>query len=119
MGKVVYCDICGKPWHIDSDYNPAFSFKDSNGNKFDLIICHDCRAGDKVVRCLGCDCYLRPEDIFSFRKAGYGKYCRQCVEQAIKDRLQEIESVKTKLKDVRATFEHRKVERDDGYETNG
>lgn len=110
-GKI-YCDICGKTVCANPEYLEPYSFKDDNGNKSDLFICTDCRANDKVVRCFGCDCYLRPEDVFSFRKAGRGKYCRQCVEQAIEERLQEIEDVKAKLKNAKIIFEHRKAERE-------
>ena len=115
MEQVVCCDICGKPWRIGSNCYPTFPFKDSDGNEFDLIICHNCREDDKVVRCFGCDCYLRPEDAFSFDKADYYEnYCRQCVEQAIEDKLQEIEDIKKEIKlvDAKKAFEHRKTKRE-------
>ena len=119
MKQVIYCNICRNSCYIDPDYClSSFPFKNSEGKKFDLFICRDCRANDKVVKCSGCHCYLRSEDIFSFHKAGLEKYCRQCVEQAIEDKLQEIENVKAKLKDAKAAFERRKAERNDKYETN-
>lgn len=119
MKQRIYCNICRNSCYIDPDYClSSFPFKNSEGKKFDLFICHDCRTNDKVVKCSNCRCYLRTEDIFSFHKAGSGKYCRQCVEQAIEDKLQEIENVRAKLKNVRTSFERRKAERNNKYETN-
>lgn len=113
MKQIIYCNICRQSCYIDPNYClSSFPFKNREGRKFDLFICHDCRTNDKVVKCFGCHCYLRPEDVFSFHEAGSGKYCRQCVEQAIEDKLQEIEKVKAKLKDVRAAFKRRKVEKE-------
>ena len=115
MKQVIYCNICRNSCYIDPDYClSSFPFKNSEGKKFDLFICHDCRTNDKVVKCSGCHYYLRSEDVFSFNKAGYYEnYCEQCVGQAIEDKLQEIEEIKKelKLKDARKVFECRKVKR--------
>lgn len=112
MKQMIYCNICKQSYCIDPAYClSSFPFRNSEGRKFDLFICHDCRTNNKVVECSICHCYLRPEDVFSFHKAGSGKYCRRCAEQVIEDKLQEIEEVKAKLKDVKTVFKRREVKR--------
>lgn len=114
MVEMICCDICGKPLDTCPDYLESYLFKDSNGNKSKFFLCENCYES-QTVECDSCHCYLRTEDVFSFYKAGcYENYCVQCVEPAIKDKLQEIESVKKELdlKDAREAFERRKAERE-------
>lgn len=114
MVEMVCCDICGEPLDTCPDYLESYFFKDSDGNKSKIFLCENCLEG-KIVQCDKCHCYLCIEDAFSFNKAGYYEnYCEQCVEQAIENKLQEIEEIKKelKLKDVRKVFERRKEKKE-------
>lgn len=114
MVEMICCDICGKPLDTRPDYLESYLFKDNNGDKSKFFLCESCYE-DKTAQCDKCSCYLRIEDAFSFDKAGdYENYCWQCVEQAIEDKLQEIEDVKKEIKlvDAKKAFERRKVKRE-------
>lgn len=109
MVEMDCCDICGEPLWTRPDYLEGYPFKDSDGEEFEAVFCENCY-DDKVVRCSGCGCYLRIEDVFSFDNSD-AEYCEKCAEEAIEDKLQDIEYLKKELKNAREAFERRKAER--------
>ena len=110
MVEMDCCDVCGKPLYAEPGYLKSYPFKDSNGKKFEALFCEGC-LNDKVTVCEGCGCHLKNEDAITFDDSGYD-YCEQCAEQAITDKLAEIEELKEDLKNARELFERRKAERE-------
>lgn len=110
MVEMDCCDVCGKPLYAEPGYLESYPFKDSNGKEFEALFCED-YLNDKVTVCEGCGCLLKNEDVITFDDSGYD-YCEQCAEQAITDKLAEIEKLKEDLKNARELFERRKAERE-------
>lgn len=110
MVEMDCCDVCGAPLYTLPGYLESYPFKDSNGKEFEALLCDNC-LNDKVTVCTGCGCHLKDEDAIAFDDSGYD-YCEQCAEQAITDKLVEIEKLKEDLKNARELFERRKAERE-------